>query len=242
NRVLIMDTDNQGNSYLSFGGNPDELDDSMYDVLMGTADFENAKVKISDYLDVLPSNDAMEFFDLDVLTNIQKYPYPFLFLKEVLKNIRDEYDYIIVDTPPNLGLIQGNVLTAVDEVIIPFQPEVYSMRSLVKMLDVIESFREKHNKDLKVNGVVATLVDMRTNLHKDILEQAREYCKERHVRMFETVIPKTIRFASNIAYNSSPLEEEKKEGKLAKRRRKQKEKAQDEFHNYYRNLLGEMLT
>src|SRR5699024_10881079 len=105
NRVLIMDTDNQGNSYLSFGGNPDELDDSMYDVLMGTADFENAKVKISDYLDVLPSNDAMEFFDLDVLTNIQKYPYPFLFLKDVLKNIRDEYDYIIVDTPPNLGLI-----------------------------------------------------------------------------------------------------------------------------------------
>lgn len=204
-RVLIVDTDNQGNTLLSFGMNPDELEHSIYDVLVDGYDVNQAIIKdVHKNIDILPSNDEMAFFEFDVLTKIKLYPEPFKMLKSSLERIESKYDYILIDTPPNLGLTQGNALTATDEVLIPFQPENYSMRSLVKILSSIQSFRDDHNPRLKVLGIVATLVDQRTVLHSQILQECRKYCYEHNIKMLETVIPRTIRYASSVAYEGLP--------------------------------------
>lgn len=214
-RVLIVDTDNQGNALLSFGQNPDSLERSIYDVLVDGYDINKVIIKdVHENIDILPSNDDMAFFEFDVLTKIKQYPEPFKMLKSKMKEVESSYDYIIIDTPPNLGLTQGNALTATDEVLVPFQPENYSMRSLVKILSAIQSFRDDHNPRLKVLGIVATLVDQRTVLHSQILQECRKYCYEHKIKMLETVIPRTIRYASSIAYEGLPATLTEKDNNL----------------------------
>jgi chromosome partitioning protein len=203
-RVLIVDTDNQGNCLLTFGRNPDATDLTLYDVLIDGAPANKAIVNVHQNIDVLPANDDMAFFDFDVLSNGKKYPKPFQLLKKALETIRSDYDFILVDTPPNLGLTQGNALAFVDRVLIPFQPEHYSMRSLVKILKAINDFKKDHNPSLSILGVVGTLVDLRTTLHSQVLQECRGYCQQHGIRMFETVIPRSVRFASSVAYDRLP--------------------------------------
>lgn len=203
-RILIVDTDNQGNVALSFGKNPDKLETTLYDVLVSGEDPRKAVINVYKNIDVLPANDDMAFFEFDTLSNQGKYPKPFSLLKTALKSIEGNYDLILVDTPPNLGLTQGNVLSFVDHVLIPFQPENYSMRSLVKILAAINGFKEKHNPELSILGVVATLVDSRTVLHSEILSECRKFCLGKDIKMFDTVIPRSVRFASSIAYAGLP--------------------------------------
>lgn len=204
-RILIIDTDNQGNVLLSFGRNPDDVDRSIYNILVEGLSAKEAIIKdVYKNIDVLPSNDDMTFFEFDVLTKIKQYPEPFSMLKNKLREVESLYDYIIIDTPPNLGLTQGNVLTTADEILIPFQPENYSMRSLVKILSAINSFKNDHNPSLRVLGVVATLVDLRTILHSEVIQECRRYCYENNVKMLETVIPRAIRYANSVAYEGLP--------------------------------------
>jgi chromosome partitioning protein len=207
-RVIILDTDNQGNAALTFGKNPDTFENTIYDVLMGMA-AEVAIINVftnpsGGLIDLLPSNDDMAFLEFDVLTQRDTYKQPFLLLKNSVTHLRKNYDYILIDSPPNLGLSAGNVLSFADKVIIPFQPENYSMRSLVKILKAIESFKDEHNNNLQVLGVVATLVDTRTTLHSQILQECRKFCTKQGIPMFETVIPRSVRFASSVAYESLP--------------------------------------
>lgn len=203
--VLIVDTDNQGNAILSFGKNPDKFEQTIYDVLVNRLDPKKAIVRVHKRIDVLPSNDSMEFFEFDVLSNLKQFPEPFYLLRNALGGLERLYDYILIDTPPNLGLTQGNVLSFADAVLIPFQPEVYSMRSLIKMMNSVDSFRERHNPKLEILGVVATLVDSRTVLHSEVLQQCRALCDRRGIRMYETVIPRTIANASSVAFKKKPV-------------------------------------
>lgn len=204
NRILIVDTDNQGNAALSFGKNPDQFERTIYDVLLEGIDPKKAVYNVYENIDLLPANDEMAFFEFDVLTQISKYPEPFSLLKNALEPIQDDYDFILIDTPPNLGLTQGNVLSFAKEVLIPFQPESYSMRSLVKILKAIDDFRERHNPHLSVLGVVGTLIDSRTVLHSQVLQECRAFCMENNIPIFETVIPRTVRFAASVAYEGLP--------------------------------------
>lgn len=203
-RVLVVDTDNQGNCAISFGRNPDAASPTMYDVLVSGIPAKQAIINVHRNIDLLPANDDMAFFDFDVLRDAMKYPAPFSLLRRALEPVRASYDVILIDTPPNLGLVAGNVLSAADRVLVPFQPESFSMRSLVKILQAIHDFREKHNPGLGVLGVVATLVDQRTTLHSQVMQEARKYCAENGIRMFETVIPRSVRFASAFAYDRLP--------------------------------------
>lgn len=203
-RVLIIDTDNQGNAALTFGQNPDTLEVTLYDVLVDGLDPNKAIINVHKNIDILPSNDDMAFFEFDVLSNRDQYPQPFALLKNALKTIQKKYDYILIDTPPNLGLVCGMVLSAADGVLIPFQPESYSMRSLVKILKAMDDFKTKHNSDLSVLGVVATLVDQRTTLHSQVLQECRKFCEQKGIRMFDTVISRSVRFASSVAYERLP--------------------------------------
>jgi len=226
-KVLIIDMDNQGNVALSFGVNPDLLDVSIYDVLVKGLNYHGAIINVHDNIDILPANDEMAFFEFDILTNINDYPKPFDLLKMGLKGIEQNYDYIIIDTPPNMGLVHGNVMCFSSDVLIPFQPENYSMRSLVKILKSINQFKNEHNPYLNVLGIVGTLVDTRTNLHSQTLQECRKFCSENELKMFDTVIPKSIRFASSIAYEGVPATLSDKNNELVQS---------------YFNLEGEIFT
>lgn len=204
NRVLILDMDNQSNVLVSFGKNPDALETSIYDVLVQGEDPKKAIINVYDNIDVLPSNDDMAFFEFDVLMEREKYPKPFFLLKEAIERLKQQYDYILIDSPPNMGLTTGSILTAANEVLIPFQPETYSMRSLLKIIKSIEDFKSKHNPSLSILGVVATLVDTRTIIHTQVLQECRKFCHERGIRLFDTVIPRSVRFASNVAFERLP--------------------------------------
>lgn len=202
-KVLIVDTDGQGNVAMTFGISPDELEYSLYDVLMEGVAPKRAILSIEG-IDILPSNSDMDFFDMNVLTNMDKYPNPFYILRDKLQDLADLYDYVLIDSPPSLGLIAGNILSFAEHVLVPFQPEAYAVRGLVRLNMTIDSFREQHNDKLHILGVVPMLYDSRTSLHRAILQEADTWTQVKGIRLFETIIPKSIRFASSVAFNNKP--------------------------------------
>jgi len=203
-KVLIIDTDGQGNSSIAFGLNPSEIMNTIYDVLMGGARTDEVIISVDENLDLLPANEDMSFLEFDVLPHQDKYPLPFQLLKQGIESIRHHYDYILIDTPPSMGLPTGNALAVADKVIIPFVPEMFGVKGLVRVLEAIEDFRKNLNPQLEVAGVVGMMVDSRTHLHSEMLQQARKYCLEQDITMYETIIPKSIRFANSTAYEGKP--------------------------------------
>lgn len=203
-RVLIIDMDAQGNAAMAFGTNPGTFELSVYDVLTGSCGPREAIVNLATNLDMIPSNSAMNFFAFDVLRNIAKYPNPFALLRNVIDQLRDSYDYILVDTPPSLELIAGNVLTATDYVLIPFTPEKYAVHGLIHVVDAVEDFRKSHNPSLQIAGIVGAMVDTRTTLHSEMLQQARAYCARNELKMMDTIVTRSIRFANATAYDEQP--------------------------------------
>jgi chromosome partitioning protein len=203
-KILIVDTDNQGNTALSFGHNPDNFDNTIYDVLVSGVDPKEAVIPVYENIWMLPANDDMSFFEFDVLQDRKKFPDVYVLLRNALAKIEADYDHILIDTPPNLGLTQGNVLCASDEVLIPFQPENYSMRSLQKILQAIENFKDKYNPDLSILGIVGSMVRRQTVLHSEIMQLCRQFATKYNVRCFDTVIPQSIRFAASVAYDRLP--------------------------------------
>lgn len=202
-RVLVVDMDNQGNAGLSFGFNVDEFENTIYDVFFNNLHPEKAIVTASENIDLLPSNDDMTWFETDLIEKREKFPSPYHLLKHALVKVSDRYDYCIIDGPPTLGINTANILTAADEIIIPYQPEPYAMRSFIKTLQACERMKTV-NKDIRVLGVVATLTDSRTNLHSQFVQECRVYCFENHLHMFDTDIPRSIRFASAINQHGLP--------------------------------------
>lgn len=203
-RVLIVDTDGQGNSSIAFGLKPQEFEHTIYDVLLGEVPIEKAIVSINEHLDILPANNDMNFIEFDILPNIQQYQKPFSLLKKALEEVKSNYDLIFIDAPPSMGLVSGNVLAAADKVILPFVPEMFAVSGVIRVVEAINDFKAKENPALEVAGIVGMMVDSRTTLHSEMLQQARRYCLESDLTMFETIIPKSIRFANSTAYEGKP--------------------------------------
>ncbi|MEK4774501.1 ParA family protein [Bacillus cereus] len=224
-KVLIVDADQQGNSLLSFGKNPDKYRITLHDVLVHFVPAREAIINVYKNIDVLPSNEMMSFLDFDILPHLDTYINPFLLLKVALKSVEEDYDVILFDSPPSSGLIQSNVICCTDQIIIPFQPEQYSVRSLIKIIDVIDQFKQKHNENLKIAGVVATLVQKNTKLHSTTIKQAKRFCEKEDVPFLNANIPRSITFANSIAYKNLPLTLAKKD---------------NEFAFYYKNLFKEL--
>lgn len=212
-KVLIVDADNQSNVALSFGMNPDNFRTSIYDVLVHGLPPEDAIVQVHKYIDVLPSNRELISFEFDIIGNIENYPEPFYLMKNSLKHLQDEYDFILIDTPPSLSLMNGNVFTFSDKVLIPFAPELFSMRSLLEVVDTIKEFKEEYNQNLEILGVLRTLVNIQTNLHTDVIQETQKYTFENNIHVFDTIIPKTIQFANAVSYNRKPATLLKKKDK-----------------------------
>jgi chromosome partitioning protein len=188
--VLLVDFDPQGGCALGLGIEPAELELTVYDILLDReANVEEAVQKTSVHgLDLLPSNIDLAAAELMLVNEVAREQS----LMRVLAPLKVNYDFILIDCPPSLGLLTINALTAADGVVIPLECEYYALRGMAQLMDSIERIRERLNPRLQVDGIVATMVDNRTLHSREVLARVQEAFGG---RLYDTVIRKTIRFA-----------------------------------------------
>ena len=198
-RVLLCDIDPQGNATSGLGIDKNSLDKTLYDVLFSRSEALKAikKTNIAG-LDLLPSNGQLAGAEVEMVNQPRR---EFL-LKEVLSGIND-YDYIIIDCPPSLGLLTVNGLAAADDVIIPVQAEYYALEGLGQLLGVYGQIKQSLNPDLNFLGILVTLYDSRTSLSEQV---RRELEKHFHGKVFATVIPRSIRLAEAPSFGKTIAE------------------------------------
>ena len=195
-KVLLIDADPQGSLTVSLGvKNPDELDVSLASVMTSVINdkdvAEDAGILHHDEgVDLLPSNIELSGMET-MLFNIMSREYVF---KNYLDTVRKNYDYILIDCMPSLGMMTINALVAADSVITPSQPSFLSTKGLNLLLHSISKVKRSINPDLKVDGILLTMVDSRTNNARDIIEALRSGVGQR-IRVFETEIPHSVRAA-----------------------------------------------
>ena len=193
--VLLVDLDPQGNATTGVGFNKGDIDRSIYDVFNDTEDINNVILKTKfRNLDLLPSSLQLAGIDIELIERGKEDPnFQRSFqLKKVLESIHNSYDYIIIDCPPTLGLITTNALVASDSVIIPVQCEFYALEGITQLLNAIMLAKKKLNPNLKLEGVLLTMFDSKTNLSIEVIEEIRSYFKE---KVYTTIIPRLIRLA-----------------------------------------------
>ena len=194
-KVLLIDLDPQGNATTGVGFNKGDIERSVYDVFNNTVDINDVilKTKFRD-LHLLPSSLQLAGIDIELIEKGREDPAfqkSFQFKKE-LDKCKDNYDYVIVDCPPSLGLITTNALTASDSVIIPVQCEFFALEGITQLLNAIMLTKKKINPNLKLEGVLLTMLDSKTNLSIEVIEEIRSYFKE---KVYTTIIPRLIRLA-----------------------------------------------
>ncbi len=189
-KVLLVDFDPQGNATQGVGHRVGLNDLTIYDAILGDTDVKECiKTLAKPPLDLLPANIALAGADLE-LAKIEDHRESLL--KETLKPIADQYDYIIVDCPPSLGLINTNALTAADSVLIPVQSEYYALEGITQLLQTIRLVQKLFNPDLKIEGVLVTMYDARTNLSEEVGQEIRKHFKE---KAYKTYIPRNVRLS-----------------------------------------------
>ena len=178
-KVLLIDLDPQGNTTTGVGINKGDIEKSVYDVLIGKCEIEEATINLAG-------------LDIELLEKSQNEP---TFskgaqLKNHLDQVRDSFDYVIIDCPPSLGLITTNALTASNSVIIPVQCEFFALEGIMQLLNTIMLAQKSLNPELDIEGVLLTMLDSRTNLGFEVVEDIRKFFKE---RVYNTIIPRLIR-------------------------------------------------
>jgi chromosome partitioning protein len=189
-RVLLVDFDPQGNATHGIGANKAGFTKSVYDVLMSDTTVREARVTLPmPPLDVLPSTIDLSGADVDMAAyEIGREQ----LLKRKLDAVRDEYDYIIIDCPPALGLLNTNALTAADTVMIPVQCEYFALEGLTQLLSTIRLVQKLWNPRLSIEGVLLTMFDVRTKLSVEVQQEVRKYFKE---KVYKCYIPRNVRLS-----------------------------------------------
>ncbi len=188
-KVLLMDIDPQGNASSGIGVAKGELESCIYDVLIDDEPAENVILQSKvENLFVLPATISLAGAEIELVSTISRE----LRLKNALEKIKDNYDFIIIDCPPSLGLLTLNALTASDAIIIPVQCEYYALEGLSQLLSTIRLVQKHLNKNLMIDGVVLTMLDARTNLGLQVIEEVKKYFQD---KVYKTVIPRNVRLS-----------------------------------------------
>jgi chromosome partitioning protein len=187
-RVLTIDIDPQGNTTSGLGIDKNELEYSIYDVIMGLNAQKAIYKTVVNNLDILPSKVELAGAEIE-LTNKENRE---TLLKNALASIRDEYDYIFIDCPPSLGLLTINALTASDSVLIPIQCEFYALEGVGQLMNTIKLVKRGLNTNLNIQGVVMSMFDGRTNLSIEVVEEVKKYFKG---KVYTNIIPRNVRLA-----------------------------------------------
>jgi chromosome partitioning protein len=199
-RVLLADIDPQGNSTSGLGVDKQGLTATLYDALFSRVQLSGATLKISQKLFLLPSNADLAGGEVE-LVNL---PSRELALRQLLANA--DYDYVLIDCPPSLGLLTINALAAANSVLIPVQAEYYALEGLSQLLSVIQQIREALNPDLEVLGVLITLYDSRNSLSGQVKGELENYFG---AKLFETVVPRNVRLAEAPSFGRTIVEHDK---------------------------------
>tara|TARA_Y200000002_G_scaffold140990_1_gene116350 strand:+ start:226 stop:987 length:762 start_codon:yes stop_codon:yes gene_type:complete len=185
-KVLLIDADPQGNTSSGIGINSEDFNLSIYDVLLKKCKAKDAVIKTnSPNLDLIPANIDLVAIEIE-LVDIPKREYVF---KSVFSEIIDDYDFLIIDCPPSLGLITLNALTASNSVIIPIQCEYYALEGLGKLLNTIKGVQNVHNNILEIEGILLTMFDSRLRLSKQVKEDVKKHFGN---MVFNTIIPRNV--------------------------------------------------
>ncbi|ADK08027.1 TPA: sporulation initiation inhibitor protein Soj [Bacillus anthracis] len=188
-KVLLVDIDAQGNATTGVGIEKSELDQCIYNVLVEDADVQGVIQKTAtENLDVLPATIQLAGAEIELVPTISRE----VRLQRALQPVRDEYDYIIIDCPPSLGLLTINALTAADSVIIPVQCEYYALEGLSQLLNTVRLVQKHLNKNLAIQGVLLTMLDARTNLGIQVIDEVKKYFRD---KVYRSIIPRNVRLS-----------------------------------------------
>ena len=185
-KVLIVDIDPQGNATSGLGVSKDDVENTIYQVMLGTISADDAIQKdVFDNLDVLPSNVNLAGAEIELI-DVENREY---ILKNILYDIKDRYDYIVLDCPPSLSMLTVNAMTAADTVLVPIQCEYYALEGLTQLIHTINLVKRKLNPELELEGVVFTMYDARTNLSLQVVENVKENLGQ---NIYKTIIPRNV--------------------------------------------------
>lgn len=186
-KVLLVDIDPQGNTTSGLGVDKHTLTYSSYDVLINDIDVKQVVLStMIDTLDLVPATIDLVGAEVELVAKMARER----ILKQALKGIKDDYDYIFMDCPPSLGLITLNALTAADNVLVPIQCEYYALEGLSQLINTIKLVKTNLNPSLEVEGVVLTMFDGRTNLSIQVVDEVKRFFKN---KVYKTIIPRNVR-------------------------------------------------
>ncbi len=190
-KTLVVDADPQANSTSGLGINPKEVENSIYECMVDGVPASEAIVETDiDYLHILPSHINLVGAEVEMVSIEQREDK----MKMALDEIRDDYDFIIIDCSPSLGLITINSLTASDSVLIPVQCEYFALEGLGKLLNTIKIIQKRLNPALEIEGILLTMYDVRLRLSNQVVDEVRTHFKR---MVFDTIIPRNIKLSES---------------------------------------------
>ena len=193
-KVLVIDTDPQGNATSGFGIDKNNLDNTIYELILGECSIRDCIVQeIIPNVSVVPSNVNLAAAEIELI-GVDKKEY---ILKNEVDYVKDDYDFIIIDCPPSLNMLTINAMTTADSVLVPIQCEYYALEGLSQLIHTINLVKERLNPDLDMEGVVFTMYDSRTNLSMQVVENVKQNLSQ---RVYNTLIPRNIRLAEAPSY------------------------------------------
>lgn len=188
--VLVIDSDPQGNTSSGLGIDKDNIKNTFYDLLLENANFDDVKVELKFFknLHILPSNIELSGAEIELIGKDNRE----YLLKNILSPIKNNYDYILIDCPPSLNLLTLNALTVANTILVPLQCEYYALEGLSQLLHTINLVQQKLNPSLKIEGVVFTMYDARTNLSLQVVEEVKQHLGK---NVYRSIIPRNVRLS-----------------------------------------------
>lgn len=193
-RVLTIDLDPQGNTTSGLGVDKNEVEITVYELLLGDAEVQECVIPLEfKNMWLIPSNVNLAGAEIELI-GIENKEY---ILKEAVDQIREQYDYIIIDCPPSLNMLTINAMTTANSILVPIQCEYYALEGLSQLMHTIELVKERLNDELVIEGIVFTMYDARTNLSLQVVENVKGILDE---NIYETIIPRNVRLAEAPSY------------------------------------------
>ena len=199
-KVLLIDADAQGNATSGLGIRKADIKADVYDVLVNEVPMTDVIIHTSrKNLDIVPATIQLSGAEIELTSQMAREKR----LADAVVPIRDSYDYILIDCPPSLGMLTINAFTACDTLLIPVQSEYYALEGLSQLLNTIQLVQKHFNPNLKIEGVLLTMLDARTNLGNEVVEEVKRFFKD---KVYQTIIPRNVRLSEAPSHGMSIID------------------------------------